>query len=69
MFYVGSCLSSVLWNGTQSTHPKNIPTLFQLLDIQGQRSSGRLQKRGLDLYNFLTEKKMCSWRLNWLEEI
>ncbi len=61
--------SSVHRNGTYPTL-KTFLRFFKLLEFQGRRSSGRLRKRGLDLYNFLTKiENLCGWRLNWLEDI
>ncbi len=61
--------SSVHRNGTYPTL-KTFPRFFKLSEFRGRRSSGRLRKRGLDLYNFITEiGNLCCWRLNCPEDI
>ena len=42
----------------------NVPTVSPLTEIRGRRSSGRLRKRCLDVYNFSSElENLCGWRL------
>ncbi len=58
--------SSVHWNGT---HPI-LKTFLRFFELSEFRSSGRLQKHGIDLYNFFTNiENLCCWHLNWLEDI
>ena len=52
------------------SYPKNVPTISPLSEIRGRRSSGRLRKRGLDVYNFSSEiENLCSWRLKCPDHI
>ena len=52
------------------SYPKNVPTISPLSEIRRRRSSGRLRKRGLDVYNFSSElENLCGWRLNCPDHI
>ena len=52
------------------SYPKNVPTISPLTEIRGRRSSGRLRKRGLDVYNFSSElENLCGWRLKCPDHI
>ena len=52
------------------SYPKNVPTISPLSEIRGRRSSGRLRKRGLDVYNFSSElENLCGWRLKCPDHI
>jgi hypothetical protein len=58
--------SSVNWNGTHPT----LKTFLRFFELSEFRSSGRLHKRGFDLYNFFTNiENLCGWHLNLLEDI